>query len=352
MRTQNVVYPADVYDVRSRAVAWDLINAGASQYPLYNSGTPPVWLAFVDGCYTGAGNEFADAFLLPYWTAYNTRQCNDQAELGWSIAKTSDQTKACAEAFWFDMRDGWDADSARRHIYAAYNGDNKPPDYMFGATGTCGSMACTRMRPVNSWLGTWSFEEEEMSDRKGILVVGALLCFVFIAALGQLRQSNLHRLNASQAVVRAGVLAANYLGINFRQNDARATIWKLPGRHDNWNVVNGDLQEIRVDALDGSLRGYTNNARRQDQFKGRGRTGRSIFLTEARAREHLTRLALQLGVPKGATISLFKWVRDGGVRDANSAGYIGAFFSVNGKRVALVNVDPQDGALVIFSRED
>jgi len=100
---------------------------GSGTPPFNSTGKPPIWLAFNDGCKTGNDNAFAEAYLWPY-TTINGDWCANQAQCGWSIYKTSNQTKPCMEVFWGYMADGWHADKARIELYDAYQGLNKPLD--------------------------------------------------------------------------------------------------------------------------------------------------------------------------------------------------------------------------------
>jgi hypothetical protein len=115
----------------------------------------------------------------------------------------------------------------------------------------------------------------------------------------------------------------------------------------------GPSYTIMVDAVDGSFRGFTNGVRRWQQYKNKGRTGKEAFTTEVAWRNHLQTLGRHLGVPETATLGSITWKRDGQVKDANSAGYVGGTFrDHSGKAIAIINCDPQDGVLVMFTRED
>jgi hypothetical protein len=96
---------------------------------------------------------------------------------------------------------------------------------------------------------------------------------------------------------------------------------------------------------------YYNNARRRKQYRKEGRTGQQYFLSEAQAKAHIRRLADLLEVPSSTVLTGFVWKKDGQVKDANSAGSVGAVFKDSaGRVVATLSCDPQDGALVEFSR--
>lgn len=64
--TGGVTLPGDRF-VRPRK-----LQAVGQGYPPFNSGVSPVNLAFVDACYTGVTNAFAEAFLVPYYNGYNS----------------------------------------------------------------------------------------------------------------------------------------------------------------------------------------------------------------------------------------------------------------------------------------
>jgi hypothetical protein len=106
-----------------------------------------------------------------------------------------------------------------------------------------------------------------------------------------------------------------------------------------------------LDAQSGQLFLYSFEGRSQDQLHNRGRTGTQRFSSAAEAKAHLRAIATALGVPASATLANFVWKTDGQVRDQNTAGEVGAVFKdATGKVVAALHCDPQDGALVEFSR--
>lgn len=98
---------------------------GSGLPPFNSSGLPPIWLAFNDACITGRTNAYAEAYLWPYQNAYGG-WCENQASCGWTIYKSTNQTKACIEVFWSAMASGWDTDTARVRLYFSYQGDDKP----------------------------------------------------------------------------------------------------------------------------------------------------------------------------------------------------------------------------------
>jgi len=108
---------------------------------------------------------------------------------------------------------------------------------------------------------------------------------------------------------------------------------------------------FKVSPETGAVMSFYYMSRRQDQYKRKNRTRKQFFNSQPQAKAHLSRLARVLGVPGSARMDRFEWKKDGQVKDANTAGYVGArFVDANGKLLATLTCDPQDGVLVTFSR--
>jgi hypothetical protein len=105
------IFPEDILPVRQAAVG--------TGYPPFNTGLPPVSLAFIDACLTGADNSF-NVFLYPYYNGYNTNRCENQAVVGWRIPVAVDKTQACAAAFWCGLQDGLTVHLARDQMVEEY----------------------------------------------------------------------------------------------------------------------------------------------------------------------------------------------------------------------------------------
>jgi hypothetical protein len=113
----ELVTPGEVQEARETGM-------GAGQPP-FNSGTPPVNLAFVDACETGLNNAFADAFLWPFYDTNAT----DQAEIGWHINTDTTRTQADGNTFWSYLEQGMTAHLARDAMVDTYLGYKpQPPD--------------------------------------------------------------------------------------------------------------------------------------------------------------------------------------------------------------------------------
>ncbi len=111
---------SDYHILASTVFEKETYAIGTGGLPPYNpNGVPPIWLEFNDACYTGQNNAFASAFLYPYANAYGG-WCENQTQLGWSIAKYTDQTAVCADAFWSLLLLGFTADEARVRIPMVY----------------------------------------------------------------------------------------------------------------------------------------------------------------------------------------------------------------------------------------
>lgn len=103
-----------------------------------------------------------------------------------------------------------------------------------------------------------------------------------------------------------------------------------------------------IDAVTGQVKSLINLKRRDDQYKGRGRTGAQFFASEQAAKNYLRLIATKCGVPATATFSSLVWKRDGEVQDGNSAGAIWANYRIAGRESFQVEVDPQDGTFISF----
>ncbi|MDW8290086.1 MAG: hypothetical protein RMM06_05145 [Armatimonadota bacterium] len=114
----ELIFPSDVLPVRQNAV-----GAG---YPPFNTGTPPINVAFIDACLTGSDNSFS-VFLYPYYNAYNANWCENQTLVGWRITVRADKTRACAAAFWGALADGMTAHQARDRMVREYYRPNSVP---------------------------------------------------------------------------------------------------------------------------------------------------------------------------------------------------------------------------------
>ena len=133
-------------------------------------------------------------------------------------------------------------------------------------------------------------------------------------------------------------------------SDSRVSASPLRDRRD-WDVdTNGHEHWIKLDEV-GNVVMYAFQARRTEQYRGRGRTGKQFFRNAAQAKSHLRALATKLGVPTNTVLKSFSWKKDGEVADANSAGAVGgSFVDPKGRLVAAMSCDPQDGELVYFTR--
>lgn len=108
------------------------VEANGSGLPPYNStGLPPINLAFLDTCSSGSDNLFAEGLLYPQGNVYTGGPLDfpeDQCEVGFQITALFDNCDGYNQAFWGALADGWDADTARRQLFSAYQGANKPND--------------------------------------------------------------------------------------------------------------------------------------------------------------------------------------------------------------------------------
>jgi hypothetical protein len=119
-----------------------------------------------------------------------------------------------------------------------------------------------------------------------------------------------------------------------------------------WDVTTGGhVFALRIDAKTGQLMSFEFHQRREEQYRGLGRTGKQKFSRTEDAKRYIVALAAKLQVPPSAKLTGFDWKKDGAVKDANTAGSVGSVFKDGtGRVVATISCDPQDGALVYFSR--
>jgi hypothetical protein len=117
---QNPAFGPFILDTRQAAVG--------TGTPPYNSGIPPVNIAFVYSCGTGTYNVMANAFLWPYYFY----SAVDQAMLGWAIEAAINKINVASTAFWESLADTKTAVQARQITVDAYFGQEIefPEQYM------------------------------------------------------------------------------------------------------------------------------------------------------------------------------------------------------------------------------
>lgn len=115
-----------------------------------------------------------------------------------------------------------------------------------------------------------------------------------------------------------------------------------------WIVYTRDQFEVDVDARTGLPCIYWNNGRRWQQHKTINRTGKPRFRTTAEWKTFLLSEAKRI-VPSAYNLEDFTWKGDGPANLADKGSYVAAKVrDRNGKRVCMINVDPQDGTIRIF----
>ena len=110
----ELIYHEEVGVVREQAVGLGV--------PPFNTGNPPISLAFVDACLTGLNNGFAYALLTPFDNAYTHHWCENQAEVGWRIETLVDYTSVANEGFWSALAQGKTAHQAGNEMVRRYLG--------------------------------------------------------------------------------------------------------------------------------------------------------------------------------------------------------------------------------------
>lgn len=100
------------------------VAANGTGLPPFNSGEPPINLAFVMACATATDNELAEAFLYPLGNAYTGAPLSfpeNQAQCGYSINVRLDDYQAQATRFFQSLKEGYTANAARVHAQQAYS---------------------------------------------------------------------------------------------------------------------------------------------------------------------------------------------------------------------------------------
>ncbi len=105
--------------------------------PPFNTGWPPITLAFIDACETGLTNAYAEALLYPYGNAYTGLGQpfpENQAQCGYQFCIKLKYTKECNQAFWGALANGYSAMHARNdafYVYGPHKGASEvPTDFM------------------------------------------------------------------------------------------------------------------------------------------------------------------------------------------------------------------------------
>lgn len=102
--------------------------------PPFNTGWPPITLAFMDACCTGLNQAYSAALLYPYGNAYTglwQEFPENQAQCGYRFKFKLKYTRECNSEFWGALADGFSVDYARREAHAAYSdGPKAAEDFM------------------------------------------------------------------------------------------------------------------------------------------------------------------------------------------------------------------------------
>ncbi|MGC8783277.1 MAG: hypothetical protein ACP5RN_02660 [Armatimonadota bacterium] len=127
-----------------------------------------------------------------------------------------------------------------------------------------------------------------------------------------------------------------------------------------WDVAWPGQYTFRIDARNGQVYRFSNDAREYEQVKRIGRDRQPQIASREAAEQYCWQLAQRLGLPKGAYLKRLRMVAEGETSngDANRAGTITAVFDVRyfgysflgESGEVVVTVDPIDGRLVYFGR--
>jgi len=97
------------------------------------------------------------------------------------------------------------------------------------------------------------------------------------------------------------------------------------------------------------LLAYRNEGRRNEQYLGRGRTGKTAFKNSTDRKQYLVKTAIAFGMPATSHITHMDSVEEGKVKDANRTGYFGIGMYDDKTRLACsMSCDVQDGTVTSF----
>ncbi|GIK31440.1 MAG: hypothetical protein BroJett009_04320 [Armatimonadota bacterium] len=105
---------------------------GTGLPPFNSTERPPITIAFMESCETGATDSFSSAFLFPSRNAYSPMKVENQAYIGYTIKVGVDIAREVSDTFWRAMERGSTVLGARwsvfMHLIDAGLSDLNPDD--------------------------------------------------------------------------------------------------------------------------------------------------------------------------------------------------------------------------------
>jgi|GEM_PF-1692871 len=90
---------------------------GSGLPPFNSTEKPPITIAFMDACETGATDSFSSAFLFPSRNAYSPMKVENQAYVGWVVSPDVEVSGSASDAFWGSLAAGSTVLSARKAVF-------------------------------------------------------------------------------------------------------------------------------------------------------------------------------------------------------------------------------------------
>lgn len=141
---------------------------GTGVPPHNSTGKPPVNLAFIDACWTGRNNEFAEGLLWPYVAHTTPGVCacgsyvENQSQVGYRIQFEGLNSYTCMNAYWECLKTGatvWEARNILYDEYIDFLNDPGSPEALQAIWGDF----CTRVHAVYNFSfsgpipGSWFY---------------------------------------------------------------------------------------------------------------------------------------------------------------------------------------------------
>lgn len=101
-------------------------QANGTGLPPFNTGTPPINLAFLKYCHSGDANDFAEAFLYPGGNAYTGYSSfpEDQSLCGYAVSVDTTDSEPVASVFFDALYSGYTVHQSRIALYYSCGTDN------------------------------------------------------------------------------------------------------------------------------------------------------------------------------------------------------------------------------------
>ena len=154
--------------------------------------------------------------------------------------------------------------------------------------------------------------------------------------------------SAEQAFAAALPSLRVLTNLSFQANSAKMAIREAQNKRRYWSI-RVSTYEIQLYCNNQKVRMFTNLGRLDEHYRNQNRTGIRKFASEQTMRTHLRKIATDLGIPTSTTIKRVTIRDDKDAVDSTTKGVFGAhFYNSNGKIVATLNCDIQDGTVLHF----